>query len=108
MNNVSPLLDWAEQHARATDPATSEQAAKEIGTKVTVRCTQFLHGLEKLGRATANEVANQVAPDNPGLFGSIRRRASDLDRLGVIRVVDRRRCNVTGKMVSVYEVARQV
>lgn len=98
------LLDWAESHARATDPIPSEIAAQDVAPKLTLRCNQFLTALKKLGRATANEVAMQVAPDNPGLFGSIRRRASDLDKLGVIAVVDRRACGVTGKYVSVYEV----
>lgn len=97
------LLDWAESNlARQSDPVTSKIAANEL--KLTVRCNQFLHALRKLGRATANEVAQQVAPDNPGLFGSIRRRASDLHKMGIIRVVERRRCRVTNKFVSVYEV----
>lgn len=98
------LLDWAEQQelARKSDPITSKIAASQV--QLTTRCKQFLNALRKCGRATANEVAQQVAPDNPGLFGSIRRRASDLHKIGIIRVVERRRCRVTNKYVSVYEV----
>lgn len=99
------LLDWAA--ARASDPVTSKIAADEIKPKLTLRCQQFLGALEKLGTATANEVAKQVAPDDFGLFGSIRRRASDLHKAGVIEVVNRRACGVTGKFVSVYGVARK-
>ncbi len=98
------LLDWAA--ARPSDPVTSKIAADEIKPKLTLRCNQFLHALEKLGQATANEVAKQVAPDDFGLFGSIRRRASDLHKAGVIQIVDRRACGVTGKFVSVYGVSK--
>ncbi len=104
---TTELLDWAETRARTTDPQTSVAAAEGIAPKLTLRCNQFLHALRKLGRATANEVAQQVAPDNMGLFGSIRRRASDLDQMGVIAVVDRRACRVTGKVVSVYGVVSE-
>ncbi len=71
-----------------------------------MRCKQFLDGLRQLKQATANEVGALVARDNTGLVGSIRRRASDLHRDGLIRVVGRRNCKVTGKPVTVYE--RQV
>jgi len=97
------LLDWAETNrARSSDPITSKIAESELN--LTVRCKQFLDALKKMGPSTANEVAQQVAPNNPGLFGSIRRRASDLHKLGIVRVVERRRCKVTNKFVNVYEV----
>jgi hypothetical protein len=98
------LLDWAESRSRISDPETSQVAEQTLAPKLNQRCQQFLGAIRKLGRATANEVAQQVAPDNPGLFGSIRRRASDLHKIGVIRVSDRRRCTVTGQYVSEYEV----
>lgn len=98
------LLDWAA--ARATDPQTSVAAANEIKPKLTFRCNQFMVALEKLGTATANEVAREVAPDNMGLFGSIRRRASDLHGWGKITIVERRKCEVTGKPVSVYAIVK--
>lgn len=104
--DTMPLLDWA--LSRASDPKTSVAAAEQIAPKLTLRCSQFLHALEKLGHATANEVAFQVAPDNFGLFGSIRRRASDLHKQGCIKIVDRRACAVTGKQVSVYTVAKMM
>ena len=91
------------QLARATDPATSQLSATETTAKLTMRCQQFLDGLRLLGQATANEVAVFVAGGNIGLVGSIRRRASDLHAAGLIRDVDRRKCKVTGKPVTVYE-----
>ncbi len=95
-------LDEIGTHVRASDPQTSFEAAEGIVKKLTARCSQFLVALDKLGDASANEVAFQVAPDNMGLFGSIRRRASDLHRMGFIQVVDRRACQITGKPVSIY------
>lgn len=96
------LFDYA--LSRQQDPETSRVAAKEIETKLTFRCQQFLSGLLQLGQATANEVGVHVAGSNVGLIGSIRRRASDLHAAGLIRIVDRRECRVTGKRVHVYEV----
>jgi hypothetical protein len=98
------LLDWAEQHARVSDPVTSHNAAEQL--PLTLRCRQFLDGLTVLGSATANEVALHVSGDNRGLHDSIRRRASDLVRHGRIRQVGTRHCGVTGKCVTVYEVVK--
>ena len=99
------LFEYAEsQLARASDPETSKFAAVETQAKLTMRCQQFLDGLRILGQATANEVAVHVAGGNIGLVGSIRRRASDLHAAGLIRVVNRRECKVTGKSVSAYEI----
>ena len=102
---MSNSLDELGTLVRPSDPQTSFEAAEGIAKKLTFRCSQFLLALDKLGDATANEVASQVAPNNMGLFGSIRRRASDLHRMGFIQVVDRRACRVTGKHVSVYRIA---
>ncbi len=89
---------------RQSDPETSHTAAIDVGTKLTVRCQQFLDGLRQLGEATANEVAVAVADGNIGLVGSIRRRASDLHASGRIAIVGRRECKITGKPVSVYAI----
>lgn len=97
------LLDWAEQRARASDPEPSHAAAAQV--PLTLRCAQFLDGLRSLGTGTANEVALFVSGDNRGMHDSIRRRASDLVRLGRIRQIGVRECSVTGKRVAYYEVA---
>lgn len=103
---ANELLDWAEkQLARQCDPSTSRKAASEIKAKLPNRFEQFLTGLRALGQATSNEVAEHVAPGNFGLFGSVRRRASDALARGMIRVVGKRPCKVTGKEANVYEVS---
>lgn len=95
------LLDWAEQRARSTDPATSHQAAAEIGTVLTELQTQFLAGLRELGQATSNEVAAHVAQEF-ARRNTLRRRASDL--VGIhIRAVGTRKCHITGRAATVYE-----
>lgn len=99
------LLDWAERRARRSDPSTSKHASQDIKRVINERCQQFLTGLMQLGRATANEVALHVSGDNRGMHDSIRRRASDLVAMGLIRKVGVRPCAVTGKCVSEYEVA---
>jgi hypothetical protein len=110
---VMDLFEFAERQTefavvgnlvRHSDPDTSHTAAVDVGTKLTVRCQQFLGGLRQLGEATANEVAVAVADGNIGLVGSIRRRASDLHASGRISVVGRRECKITGKPVSVYAI----
>jgi hypothetical protein len=99
------LFDYAESRlARVTDPETSQCAAVEATARLTQRCQQFIDGLRLLGQATANEVAVFVAGQNIGLVGSIRRRASDLHAAGLVEIVDRRECKVTGKRVHVYKV----
>ena len=97
------LFDYAESRlARVADPETSQLSAIETTAKLTQRCQQFLDGLRLLGQATANEVAVFVAGQNIGLVGSIRRRASDLHAAGLVEIVDRRECRITGKRVHVY------
>jgi len=98
------LFDWAEERSRIDDPQTAKQSAAEIKHVLNVRCLQFLEGLRALGTATANEVALSVTGDNRGMHDSIRRRASDLVRLGRIRQIGVRECDVTGKRVALYEV----
>ncbi len=98
------LFDWAEQRSRDGDPETAKQSDAEIRHVLNVRCLQFLEGLKALGTATANEVALSVTGDNRGMHDSIRRRASDLVRLGRIRQIGVRECDVTGKRVALYEV----
>lgn len=98
------LFDWAEEHARRCDPETAKLAALEIKLSMTLRCSQFLEGLATLGPSTANEVAMFVSGENRGMHDSIRRRATDLVRMGKIRRAGVRECTVTGKRVTYYEV----
>ena len=90
-------------YARNEDPDSSHDAADELLSCLSTRRVQFLKGLRELGAATANEVGVHVAGSKIGLVGSTRRRASDLEKLGYIRVIGHRECKVTGKRVHVYE-----
>lgn len=96
------LFDWADR-ARVSDPDTSKNAA--VSFNVTERRRQFFDGLRSLGTATANEVALFVCGDNRRMHESIRRRASDLVKMGLIEIAGRRECDMIGKRVTVYRVS---
>lgn len=81
--------------ARAADPQTSKLAAEVIRPKLVGLQLQFVERLRQIGKpATANEVSlgNE----------SIRKRALELVRSGVIQEIGARECNVSGKMATVY------
>lgn len=91
-------------NVRLSDPETSHIASREVKPVLQNRAQQFIDGLKILKQATSNEVARQVAPNSYGVFNTIRRRASDLERDGVIHVVGTRRCSVTNRTASVYAI----
>ena len=81
--------------ARATDPQTSQVAVEDIQPKLVGLRAEFVRRLQELGRpATANEVA---AGDE-----SIRKRAAECVRLGIVREMGTKCCAVTGKRATVY------
>lgn len=91
---------------RNDDPQTSIDAASLVVRKLSALHIQFIAELRKLGQASANEVAEALAPDNFGRRNTIRRRASDLAGPfwgQKIRAVGERRCTVTGKSATIYE-----
>ena len=80
--------------ARNSDKQTSHEAAAEIKPKMGILQAEFLRRLGRLAEATANEVA---AGDE-----SIRKRALELVRSGMIEEVGTRECKRTGKRATVY------
>ena len=100
------LLDWAESHARSSDKQTSHEGAAHAVTVLNERCAEFLAALTKIGSATAKEVANEVYPNCHSRFDSVRRRAIDLVKLGLVRECDPRPCKLSGKKATVYEVVK--
>lgn len=98
---IDTLFDWAER-ARITDPTTSIEAAKDIAISLTQRRRQFLEALRKLGTATANEVAELACEGNYSLRESIRKRAHELVRLGLVDQVGIKKCGVSGREVAAY------
>lgn len=81
--------------ARDSDKETSHQAAEEVATKLSGLRAVFVSRLRQIGRpATANEVAQRIE--------SIRKRAKECERLGLIKAVGTKTCTVTGKTATVY------
>jgi hypothetical protein len=106
MNQLT-LFDDGPQLARQADPVTSRQAAEEIKPKVGQLQQAFLAGLEAIGKpATANEVAAKaVAMGLAGNAESVRKRAAEVERAGMIRVVGIQRCGVTNKLAEAWKVS---
>lgn len=97
------LLDWSEKQARASDPATSHEAAALVRSRLAGLRAQFVEGVVKCGgTATANEAAAAIE-ENPMARESIRKRAKEcLDR-GAVRIVGTRECKISGGNCRVYE-----
>jgi hypothetical protein len=79
--------------ARASDPPTSHAGAAHIEPKLNDLQREFMRRLG-VGGKTANEVARGQE--------SIRKRAKELVRQGVLVELEPRRCGVTGKVATVY------
>jgi hypothetical protein len=84
--------------ARTTDTQTSHDAAFDVSGKLTGYRAIFIERLHDLGAATSNEIA--------GGNESIRKRARECARLGLIVECGVRACSVTGKMATVWKVAK--
>jgi hypothetical protein len=89
---------------RPDDPATSAAAAESISPKLAGLRLEFVRGLAACGgSATANEVARAVTDDHSHRE-SIRKRAGECKRLGLIADIGSRVCTVTGNRATVYAV----
>ena len=92
--------------ARRTDPATSQEAAEQTLPKLGYLHRLFLDVLayyatpmtaREVERAAANESRNTFIPD------SVRKRAAELERRGLIAAVGVRECGVTGSKATIYQ-----
>lgn len=92
---------------RTSDPQTSIEAAHDIMPRLGQRCQQFLAALRSLGQATAKEAGMHACPDDYAQCETVRRRSSDLQRMGVIVIVGQRVCRISGKKATVYEEVRR-
>ena len=106
MNQLS-LFDLEPALARAGDPVTSRAAAEEIKPKIGQLQAAFLAALTAIGKpATANEVgAKAVAMGLAGNSESVRKRAAEVERVRMIKVVGIQRCGVTGKLAEAWRVS---
>ena len=96
------LFDDQPQLARQSDPVTSQAAAEEVRPKLHGLREVFLIALADLGGIrTAREVGERAR--EMGLHGeveSVRKRASELERLKFIELAELRRCPFTGKLAE--------
>jgi hypothetical protein len=106
MNQLS-LFDVEPALARASDPVTSRAAAEEIKPKIGQLQQAFLAALTAIGKpATANEVgAKAVAMGLAVNAESVRKRAAEVERVRMIKVVGIQRCSVTGKLAEAWRVS---
>lgn len=89
-------------YARTTDPITSKQSSSRTMQVATGLRATFVHQVRKHGPCTANEAVQEF--ENPHYAESVRKRASECEKLGAVRVVGRRACGVTGNSSQIYEV----
>ena len=89
---------------RASDPQPSAVGALHIAGKLTCKRALFAECLRALGKAaTASEVAYYAETFRRERCGeSIRKRAKELVRGGVLDEVGTRPCRITGMKATVY------
>jgi len=90
-----------EKLARQDDPPTSKAAAEDMKPKLSGLREAFVLALADLGGGpcTAREVAERAK--EMGLHGeveSVRKRAAELERAGLIDFTELKRCSHTGKL----------
>ena len=102
MNQLT-IFDEAPQLSRASDPPTSQAAAEDIRPKLSGLREAFVLALADLGGgpATAREIGERAK--EMGLHQeveSVRKRAAELDKAGLITFDELRRCRFTGKLAE--------
>jgi len=86
--------------ARHDDKQTSHVAAAKVEPKLTAMQICFVRSLKRCGGpATAQEIAT-FAP--PLARESVRKRAAECVRKGLVKEVGERRCGVTGSVATIY------
>ena len=89
-------------YARSCDPATSRESAAATKLVATGLRLVFVHQVREHGPCTANEAVESF--ENNHYAQSVRKRASECEALGLVRVIGTRACKVTGRSAQVYEV----
>lgn len=89
--------------ARTTDRETSHESARRETKKLKTHQAMFMTALSGLGEATANEVAERACRIFQGVMHeTVRKRAKELERLGRIVAVGKRRCRCSGSSATVW------
>ena len=89
-------------YARKCDPATSRESAIDTKLVATGLRLVFVHSVREHGPCTANEAVESF--ENNHYAQSVRKRASECEALGLVRVIGTRACTVTGRSAQIYEV----
>lgn len=96
--------------ARKTDKTTSHEAAKNVkqavGWQLALGAVKSLQAKSLFGNATANEAAAYAARVCGAMHESVRKRINELVRANMLRGVETRRCEVTGKSATAYRVTK--
>jgi hypothetical protein len=100
-------FDTPEKLSRRSDKLTSQKSAAETEPKLGRYQELFVRSLRFLKEATANEVAIDAVLLGGGANESYRKRALELVRLGRIVESGERKCEVTGKLATVYKLKEQ-
>lgn len=101
-------FDSAERSlARKTDPRTSKDAVPSDSVRITA-AQIVLHVMLHGDTFTANEAARTAANSSLNTTGtnceSFRKRIRELVDAGRIEAIGERRCDVTGKVATVYRI----
>jgi hypothetical protein len=93
--------------ARAVDPETSHEAAREMAEGIATHARSRMLMAWATGPMTAMEAA-QYCVDKFGEYDreTYRKRKHELQRLGFLRFVEVRPCKVTGRKAEVWRAKR--
>lgn len=88
---------------------TRQLSFEDIQEKKKVRCIQILDRLIN-GNRTAKELAVELF--ELGFIPSTERnytapRLTELEKMGYIKALDKKKCDYTGKMVAIYEITQK-
>lgn len=91
--------------ARASDTSTSKLGAFIASSALATNQTRFWDALQKLGKpSTAIEVADSVESGHAARE-TLRKRAGELLKAGLIREIGRRQCRVSGATARTFVLA---
>jgi hypothetical protein len=103
MTQQLTLFDVPPNIVRKSDPATSQQAAKEIEPKLSSAQAAMRMMID---RSTVPHTAQELAFECSRLFGGMaetyRKRAHELVLLNLATECEARACEVTGKMATTF------
>ena len=87
---------------RQSDPETSREGAKHVERKLTSVQSGMLEAFAL--QRTANEAAERCVAWYGGSHETYRKRKGELEKLGLIECVGKRKCRVMGRSAEVFRV----